>query len=276
MLTLTYQQKRDFHEQGFLHLPGLVSQPMVDEALRRINHHLGAHGMHPDELVTMRAQTYCRDIRTSDAIVGLLTQTPAHALAASLVGGVEQLPQPTSGQIALRFPSPEPTDQPRRKAGLHLDGMYSPHNGVTKGDIHSFTMLASVALSATPHPYCGNFTVSPGSHHIYEAYFQEHRPDALLHGMPDVEIAPPVQLITQPGDVVLVHYQVAHSAAPNHSPHVRYACFYRLSVADHADHKREAMTDIWREWPAIRDVIAADDATAESAETSVKTITTRT
>ncbi|HZP85116.1 MAG TPA: hypothetical protein VFB21_26000 [Chthonomonadaceae bacterium] len=55
-----------------------------------------------------------------------------------------------------------------------------------------------------------------------------------------------------PRVVVLVHYELAHSAAPNVSPHVRYALFFRLTYTEHDAHKWEAMTDIWLEYEGMR------------------------
>jgi hypothetical protein len=65
------------------------------------------------------------------------------------------------GQIALRFPSlQDPPKEPRP----HIDGMYSPTNGVKKGTINSFTGLVGVLLSDLPDENRGNFTVWTGTH----------------------------------------------------------------------------------------------------------------
>ena len=157
------------------------------------------------------------------------------------------------GQIALRFPTrQDPPPQP----GGHLDGMYSPHNGVPKGEIHNFTMLVGVVLSDVDAPFSGNFTVWPGTHHVYERYFAEQGPQSLLEGMPKVEVPQPVQTTARAGDVFLVHYQVAHGAAVNVSPHTRYAIYFRLTHVDHDTRKWETMTDIWLDWEGMRDVVA--------------------
>jgi ectoine hydroxylase-related dioxygenase (phytanoyl-CoA dioxygenase family) len=141
-----------------------------------------------------------------------------------------------------------PPDPPRP----HLDGMYSPHNGVPKGVIQNFTMLVGVFLSDVTAPYSGNFTVWPGTHHIYEEYFRVHTPQALLEGMPPVEMPEPVQIIARAGDVAFVHYELAHAAAQNVSPYTRYAIFFRLTHVDHDSQVLDVMTDIWREWEGIR------------------------
>src|SRR5207302_1479359 len=60
-MELSYLQKREIYENGYVHLPGVVPRVMVDAALRAINHSVG-EGMNADEMVRMRAQTYCREL----------------------------------------------------------------------------------------------------------------------------------------------------------------------------------------------------------------------
>ncbi|MCC7262727.1 MAG: phytanoyl-CoA dioxygenase family protein [Candidatus Latescibacteria bacterium] len=249
-MQLSYAQKLEIYRRGFVQLPGVVPQVMVDAALRAINHSFG-EGMDPALLNQFRSQSYCPELRQHEVITNLFNQTPASDLAASAVGRLRPV---GGGQIAVRFPSlQDPPEEPRG----HLDGMYSPHNGVPKGEIHNFTMLLGVMLSEVKAPFSGNLTVWPGSHHTYEQYFRAHGPEALLAGMPPVDLAPPVQVLAQPGDVVLVHYQVKHGAAPNVSPHPRYAIYFRLSHVDHEARKREVMQDIWLEWEGMKQIVAA-------------------
>jgi hypothetical protein len=58
------------------------------------------------------------------------------------------------------------------------------------------------------------------------------------------------------GDAVLAHYQLGHGIAGNASPHIRYAVFFRLWHVDHDSVRMECMTDIWREWAGMTDVLA--------------------
>ncbi|MBW7456950.1 hypothetical protein K0U00_23210, partial [Paenibacillus sepulcri] len=83
-------------------------------------------------------------------------------------------------------------------------------------------------------------------------YFREHGADSLLKGMPPVELPQPVQTTGEPGDVFLVHYQLAHSVAPNVSPFPRYAIFFRVTHVDHHKDWRAPMTDIWLHWPGVK------------------------
>lgn len=151
----------------------------------------------------------------------------------------------------------------------HIDGFPDAIKQIQTGVVKNFTMLLGIYLSGTPEDYMGNFTVYPGSHHVLEKAFQEHggaipflnreNPfEGIIHVRQAVEgkLAPPVQLHIQPGDIVLAHYQTAHTIAPNISPHVRYALYFRLHHHSHQyDHgKPDCLTNIWVDFDGIRDL----------------------
>lgn len=112
----------------------------------------------------------------------------------------------------------------------------------------NFTALIGVHLSPTRQEFAGNFTVWPGSHHVLERYFREHGVETLRSGMPKIPLGTPLQLMTEPGDVVLCHYQLAHTAAVNVSERDRYAVYFRLWFKDIDEGRWELMTDIWNGW----------------------------
>jgi hypothetical protein len=172
---------------------------------------------------------------------------------------VGNVPAVTAGQIALRYPSmidPPPAPHP------HLDGLHTSTNGVPAGEVRNFTMLVVILLSELEAPYSGNFTVWPGTHHTYEAYFKEHGSAALYkgasEGMPPIDLPEPAHILGQPGDVCFTHYQLGHTAAPNVSPHVRYAAIYRLRHAarPNPDMNIDALTNLWLEWPGMAEIVA--------------------
>jgi hypothetical protein len=248
-MQLTQAQKQEIFEKGYVKVPGVVPQVMVNDALKAINHSLGDKGIDPDKLITFRSQSYTPEVTSSPAIVDLLNKTPALALAESAIGE-GKTNRVKAGQIALRFPQmmdPPPAPNP------HLDGMHTPTNGVPKGQILNFTMLVGIMLNDVSQPYAGNLTLWPGSHFLYERYFREHGWDSLLGGMPPVDLPEPEQIMGQAGDIVLCHYQLGHTAAINISPHIRYAIYFRLTHIDHEQTKREALTNIWLQWEGMHD-----------------------
>jgi ectoine hydroxylase-related dioxygenase (phytanoyl-CoA dioxygenase family) len=246
-MELTYAQKQALYENGYVKIPGVIPPVMVDAALRAINHSLG-EGMKAEDMATLRAQSYCRELQTAPVITDLLNNTPAWSLAESVIGNIKPV---QSAQIALRFPSVQDPPSPPHP---HLDGMHTPTNGVPSGQILNFTMLLGVVLSDVPQPFSGNLAVWPGTHHLYEQYFQEHGWESLLNGMPPVELPQPEQLTAQAGDVVLCHYQLAHGITPNVSPNIRYAIYFRLYHTEHEAYNKESMTNIWLEWPGMQDI----------------------
>lgn len=249
-MELSLDQKREFAERGFIKLPGIVSQELVVRARRAINAYLGQHGMAPNELNKYRAQSYCPGLTGDPAISNLYNTSPLREVAESLIGQIKPV---NGGQIALRFPSPP--DEAPREPGPHLDGMYTPTNGVQEGTIGNFTALVGVFLSDVPEPFSGNFTTWPGTHTLYETYFREHGPQSLLDGLPKIEMPAPEQFVCQAGDAALVHYQIAHGIAGNASPNIRYAIFFRLLHVDHDQNHWDCMTDIWKEWPGMHAVV---------------------
>lgn len=245
-VTLTNEQKRNFYRDGYLHIPGVVSQQSVDRALALINTDLGK-GIDPARISEFYARSFCPGLRNVPEIIDLFEATDARAWADSLVapGAVET---PSMAQIALRFPDPRPALLPRP----HVDGSYGPQNGVRPGTVAHFTMLAMVALSDVCADYNGNFSVWPGTHHRYERYFREHGAERMLDGTPKLEQLPePVQTKVAAGDLVLAHYQLGHAAAPNLGSRVRYAIFFRLYHRAHDRDALDILTDIWREYPAL-------------------------
>jgi hypothetical protein len=248
-VSLDAEQQRALIDDGYLILPGAIPRARVDRALKAINHSLGEQGIDREQIWTLRAQSFCPELVGTDAILDLYRDTPLEALAQAAIGA-GQVPRPPTGQIALRFPQElaEPKDP-----HPHIDGMPGPLNGVTPGTVYHFTALAGVFLSDVTGPFQGNFTVWPGTHRALAAHFAQHGIAELLQGFPRIALPPPRQLTARAGDAILAHYQLAHGAAPNVSPHVRYAAFFRLAHRDHDPASAQAMVDLWREWPSLRD-----------------------
>lgn len=250
-MKLSLEQRQQILHEGYTIIPGAIPRVMVDRALNAINADLG-DGIDPEQVPIYRSRSFCPALQSSRVVVDLFNKTPVLPLVESLLG--EGQVRPVGGaQLAIRFPK---VGDPPERIGCHLDGMYSKLNGVKEGTISNFTMLAVVLLSDLTGPWQGNFTVWPGSHLKFETWFREHGPESLLDGMPPIDYPEPRQLTGQAGDVVLCHYQVAHSAGPNVSPHVRYAAIFRVYHVDHGSHRPEAMTDLWLEWPGIRELLA--------------------
>src|SRR6202043_3474923 len=120
--------KRAIYENGFVKLSGAVSLPLVHNALRAINASLGMRGMEPAQLTKFKVQTFCPELTDDTVIKDLLYASSVWGLAESAIG--PGCIQPVKGgQIALRFPSMASASL----SNPHLDGMYTPTNGVKQG-----------------------------------------------------------------------------------------------------------------------------------------------
>jgi Phytanoyl-CoA dioxygenase (PhyH) len=239
---LGWFQRRRLVRDGYLQLRGLVPRGPLDAALAVINRSLGERGLPPDRLGEMRARTFCPELVSAPEILALYTHT--RALAEAALGRVRP---PQEGQIALRFPAGQP-----RAVVPHIDGMYTPDNGVPAGTLMHFTALLGVFLSDVTGPDAGNFTVWPGSHRVLEAHFRAHGTAAISARFPSLAPTSPRPLLGRAGDVILAHYALAHAASVNLGPHVRYAVFFRLYHPDHEQAGTRPLTELWSEWEGLR------------------------
>ena len=254
-MKVTHAQKLELYKKGYVQIPGAVPGVMVDTAVKAINHSFGK-GIDPAKMITFQAQSFCPELRQAPEITDLYNKTPVKQLAESMIGA-GKVNHVERGQIAVRFPL---LDDPPPALRPHLDGRYSPHNGVPAGELRRFTMLVGIALSDVSSDYAGNLAVWPGTHRLYEQYFNQNGHDILMRGgaegMPPINMPQPHMLTARAGDAFLVHYQIAHCAAPNVSPHPRYAIYFRLQHVDLRAQLFEALTDIWLEWDGMREIVA--------------------
>ena len=161
---LTAPQKTALRDQGYVVLPGLVPRVRCEAALTAINASLG-RGLRPEDVPRFRATSFCPELQKAAVIVDLFRETPASASAASLVGG-DGLERVTTGQIALSFP----TDTGTRPPHPHIDGLYTPDNGVPR--VRAQLHHARGHGLATSHPGTQNPVARPGSHRVLEVYFR--------------------------------------------------------------------------------------------------------
>jgi len=249
-MSLSHNHTQQLFERGYTVVPGVIPSLVLRDVLRRINHSLGSKGMNEEDLPYLRARSYCRELQETPEITDLFNHSPLYGLLESAIGaGCVQ--HNGSGQIALRFPGMKDPPAPPKP---HIDGVPTEHNGGTPGQLGSFTALAVILLSDLPEPFMGNFTVWSGTHRSGEAWFREHGPEKLFEvGIPGGDLPEPVQITGKAGDVCISHFQLLHSAAPNASPHVRYAAIFRVKRVNHdTDFHPACYTDIWREWDGMR------------------------
>jgi hypothetical protein len=228
--------------EGYAQLPGLTPEPLVSAALTAIEADL-RDNYDPSRQVEYDNQSYCPDLRGTPAITGLLQKSPALAVLDDLLG-LGRIHW-NGGQIAIRKAHNHPAPIPPEP---HLDGFSSGLNALEPGRIYSHTLLAGVFLTPVRSPFAGNFTVWPQSHHVYQRYFQERGRRALTEPMPRPPLGEPVQIMCEPGDVVLAHYLLGHTAAVNVSDADRVAVFFRVVLRSVESDRWNYLINPWKGW----------------------------
>jgi Phytanoyl-CoA dioxygenase (PhyH) len=245
---MTLPTERDWRislrRDGYAQFPSLCPSPLVRAARAAIDQDI-ATNFDPKGQVEYDHISYCPTLQRAPVMMALLTESGITAKLDEVIGFDRLEVAYNVAQIALRRAgtAPHPFEP-------HIDGLPTPLNGVPRDVlVANFTVLIGVFLSPVRSKFAGNLTVWPGSHHRLERHFREHGLDKLRNGMPDIPLGAPIQLMVEPGDVVLCHYQLAHAVAANFSPVDRYAVYFRLWFKDIDQKKRqETMTDIWQGW----------------------------
>lgn len=249
-MRLTDAQRRSLTEDGYLVVRGAVPRPQVDAAVRAINADIG-QGIDPARIRNFQSLSFCPGLQRDPVIVGLYRDSAVMPIVEELIGPGRVRPI-EDAQIALRFP----TAAPKKPYGPHIDGLPDREglNGVPPGTIFTFTGIACVLLSPLTGPDAGNFTVWRGSHRVHSAYLREHGLAALPQ-MPLATDCERVPITGEPGDVVIAHYLLGHTVSPNLSPHVRYACFFRLSTHGLEERREALVRDPWLDWEGLREPV---------------------
>jgi len=236
---LSQHMRRD----GWVRLPGAVDPPLVRGALSAVTNDL-AHHFDPRRQVDYDNISYCPGLRGTASILDLLIQSPARHYLDDWLGW-DALAH-DGGQIAIR--RARNADRPYPPV-WHIDGVGSGKNGLAIGSpISNFTVLVGVYLTPVAGEFAGNFTVWPGSHLQLQSYFRQHGPTAMFEGKPKIDLGESVQLPAMPGDVIIAHYQLAHTAAVNLSCNDRIAVYFRLWLRDIEERRWELLTNIWTGW----------------------------
>lgn len=231
--TLSNAECRSFLDHGYVQRPGLVPASLVEAARKAIDIDLAADrslGHMPKYL----GDSFCPGLLSDPKIRDLYDASPVRDIVADLFGPDRTLTH--EAQIAVRFP--EYTDQPKSHPP-HIDGFPSTYNTVTPGTVYRQNLLVGVYLSRIEQNNMGNFVVWGGSHRrvadIYRSLdvtrlLAEHAPAELMKRLIPPDLDEGTQIIAEPGDVVLAHGGLVHSAASNLSLQLRYAVYFRVNL----------------------------------------------
>ena len=231
-----------FQVNGYAHFPHITPAPLVAAACEAIERDL-RDNYDPARQTEYDNQSFCPDLKGTPPIMHLLERSPILDIVDQALG-LENVVW-DNGQIAIRRAHNVPEEVAPEP---HIDGFASGLNRLEEGRIYNHTATVGVFLTPVARTFAGNFTVWPGSHHIYESYFRERGPRALREPPPNPKIGQPVQLRCEVGDAVFCHYQLGHSAAVNTADIDRIAVYFRIWFRDIEEWRWEALTNIWQGW----------------------------
>lgn len=287
-----HQLWASLYTDGYVCLPNVVEKAYVDRALRAINCSLGRS--------VPNRQDMCPDVANSPEITDLYNKTAVKGIIDQLL---KESTSVSGGQIAIRFPGDNTNGSNFQipngwESHWHIDGL-GDHNVSRSrsffGDIRNFTALVGVVLQDVNQEFMGNLVVYPGSHWELQDHFQKNGFDDLycrgVDGLPRNSFRkPPKHIRAKAGDVVILNYCLAHNVAPNVSPLLRYAVYFRVSgqsfrrkapkvegrspangaPMDVMHHRPDSMLNVWCDWPGLREAVpphaveVADVATTDS------------
>jgi ectoine hydroxylase-related dioxygenase (phytanoyl-CoA dioxygenase family) len=242
MVPLTSSQLRHFAQRGYIVVPNVVPRDLIAAARQQIDRLVERDPPPPDR---RGPHFYWRnDLAAPDGLLGLLTNSPAMAVAAAMIEPLT-LEVPRQAQVSLNIPP-----YAHRPGGPHLDGLTPPE---PSGRPATFTMLAGVFLTEQQAPDMGNLWVWPGSHRVCEAHLRKHGADALLGlAHPQLAFAPPEQVLGASGDLLLAHYLLGHNMGTNLSATTRQVVYFRLRSLEHANNWRDYVQDSLLEFAPVQ------------------------
>lgn len=246
MALLTAEHKQTFQDEGYLVLRELVDRSWIDEAKTLVWEEMEEDRDDPTTWVDKGYRTI-PNVGRSDIVRRIINESPVFQAAEELAGeGVLN----KGGGASPHFAFPR-SDKTWRPPGGHLDGYYTPTNGVTKGTTGRFMMAVTIYLEDIG-PNGGGFTLWPRTHRLSAEYFRTHPIDGPRGGQFPFPVEDRYEFTGGPGDVCIWHGWMYHGASTNINDTIRMALITRLSRKDQQDWKFDlADGDLWSQWDGL-------------------------
>ncbi|MDE0298328.1 MAG: phytanoyl-CoA dioxygenase family protein [Candidatus Poribacteria bacterium] len=204
---LTEEQIRDWKQDGYLHLKGLLTSDEVRELTDVVDR------MHAEHLNQPDAEPHHdfdqRNVMEEDDIFAAMMDHPAtFSIVLELMGPYIGLGM---SEVIVR------PKNLNGKGRLHTDGGQAMRQIRVSEDSIPLQIKLQYFLTDVPGPNMGNFTLVPGSHRrlFPEGGFEEG---------PNIPEA--VQMRAESGDVAIFTHSLWHGYAPNHSEIPRKSMIY--------------------------------------------------
>ncbi|MEK8132631.1 phytanoyl-CoA dioxygenase family protein [Paenibacillus filicis] len=202
--------KAQFEEQGYLILPGVLSQEQVGRLNAAIDDLL-------EEEPGSLAHNIYHSVERHPEIAALIDEPTVLPLIVNLLGYNIQL---HISHLTIRKPNPEQVKTETNSfINWHQDGPH-PQFPSIQGITSTYYIKACYILSDMSEPNRGNTKVIPGSH---------NRPYSPEHTNVDGVLENELQVCGKPGDVFIFTQSLWHSGAPNLSTFTRRQLFFGYS-----------------------------------------------
>eukprot|EP00003_Mantamonas_plastica_P031205 TRINITY_DN801_c2_g1_i1.p1 TRINITY_DN801_c2_g1~~TRINITY_DN801_c2_g1_i1.p1 ORF type:complete len:567 (-),score=146.07 TRINITY_DN801_c2_g1_i1:269-1969(-) len=270
---LNKEQLEHLHNFGYVTVPGVVDKDLVMRAKRLINAELGK-GVSPQEMEEAKKSALFKNLSTHKDIKNLFSKSEARSIVESALGKVpNQDGSMHFGQIALRFPGDmcgidgKNSDNsfsipPWWNKTWHIDGFGHRESEGGVKQLDNFNCLVGVLLNDLPEDFSGNLMVYPGSHNTICDYIRSHDVQIAMESGLDVikesvegDFNAPQQIKGKAGDIVICHWMLAHSIAPNCSGDIRHAVYFRVKGENFEEGVPPVqMNGLWEGWEGMAEL----------------------
>jgi hypothetical protein len=198
--TLTAEQLRNYSDRGFLLTSGLISKDVVERARSVLL-----------DLTSNRDPGSYHEFVSHPAILACYTRQLCSA-AKHLAGAFRRFAPPCQAYAITVLPNSRPWNWP----APHID------HAIKEDGYRTFPppyRVGSLIYLNHVLPRSGATVVWPGSHHQLKAAAIGRKEYeylwALNQDLPKLTFGKPLEITTQPGDVLFYHYLCAHSGSVN-------------------------------------------------------------
>ena len=246
---LSPEQKAYFKENGCLVIRNALTPEQVHAAQDTVWASIDADRNTPETWV--EAGPRCPVSGNDPAIYATVHETPLFAMMEEMVGHGQL--RPSSAGPAFVYPSKD-KDWSLPTRG-HLDGYYTPTNGVAEGTVGYMTINVTIYVEDIDAKG-GCFTYWPGSHKVAHEYFTTHSLLSVQGGVSSDVFAEGTfpegqQFVGKAGDAIFWHGQLFHTGSKNVNRNIRMALIGRFSRKDSNDICFETNDDQWATWEGI-------------------------
>lgn len=247
MSYLTPEDKAFFKENGYLVKHGTLTEDQIRKAQDALWEGIKADRSEPRTWI--QAGPRAPVSGNHPAIRATIYESPIFAMAEELVGK-DRLSQGGGPGPALVYPSGN--EEWSLPQGGHLDGYYTPTNGVPEGTVGTFHVGATLYVEDV-ESRGGGFIVWPGSHKIAAEYFKTHSLLSINGGVfGKLNLGQPLEITGPAGTVCFWHGQLTHTGSMNCRRNIRMALIARLARKDLNTIRFETPDDLWEYWDGLK------------------------